>query len=87
MFMRARFYWWPVHAIGLLTCSSWNMGNRLWFPFFLGWLVKWAVMRFAGGNALRRTRNFLIGLIVVESSVSGLSAVVSTLTQGTVPGF
>ncbi|GAG03707.1 unnamed protein product, partial [marine sediment metagenome] len=50
MFMRARFYWWPIHSLGLLCLSSWNMSNRLWFPFFLGWLAKASIMRFAGGR-------------------------------------
>jgi hypothetical protein len=49
MFMRARFYWWPIHALGLLTCSSWH-AHRLWLPFFLGWLTKVCIMKFSGGH-------------------------------------
>lgn len=86
MLMRARFYWWPVHSIGLLACSTWNM-NRIWFPFFLGWLIKVGVMKMAGGSMLRRTRDFFIALIVVEAFASGLSTVLRTLTAGRIPSF
>lgn len=86
MFMRARFYWWPIHPIGLLACSSWH-AHRLWLPFLLGWLTKVTIMKLAGGRMLRDARYFFIALIVVEQSVGGISALVSTISKGTVPGF
>jgi len=86
MFMRARFYWWPVHAIGLLTCSSWHI-HRLWFPFFLGWLAKVGIMKLAGGRALRNGRQFFIGFIITEAFLDGTSAVARSLSGGVVPGF
>jgi len=39
MLMRARFYWWPIHPIGLLAISNWS-ADRMWVPFLLGWLTK-----------------------------------------------
>jgi hypothetical protein len=87
MFMRARFYWWPVHSIGLLICSSWGMFARLWFPFFLGWLTKVGIMKLAGGRMLRKARDFFIAAIIVDSFITGLSAVVRTISGGAVPTF
>jgi hypothetical protein len=84
MFMRARFYWWPVHSLGLLCASSWH-AHRLWFPFLLGWGVKVAIMKFAGTQMLRKGRRFFIGLILVEALFSGLSVIVATITGGAVP--
>ena len=86
MFMRARFYWWPIQSIGLLTCSSWHI-HRLWFPFFLGWLAKVGIMKLAGGRALRTGRHFFIGFIIAEAFLDGASAVVRSLSAGVVPGF
>jgi len=86
MFMRARFYWWPVHSLGLLCASSWH-AHRLWFPFLLGWLTKVAIMKFAGGRMLRSGRYFFIGLIMVEALIGALSVIVRTLSGGAVPGF
>ena len=86
MFMRARFYWWPIHSIGLLSCSSWH-ANRLWLPFLLGWLTKVSIMKLAGGRLLRNARYFFIALIIVEAFVGGVSTIVRTISRGTVPGF
>jgi len=86
MFMRGRFYWWPVHSIGLLSCNSWH-AHRLWLPFLIGWMCKVGIMKLAGGRTLRRAREFFIALIIVEVSVSALSTIVRTLSRGTIPGF
>jgi hypothetical protein len=86
MFMRARFYWWPVHAIGLLSCSGWH-ANRLWLPFLLGWACKVGIMKLAGGRTLRQARYFFIALIMVEAAVGGVSTLVRTVTGGAVPSF
>ncbi len=86
MFMRARFYWWPVHPVGLLCFSGWNI-QRLWFPFFLGWLAKVGILKLAGGAMLRKARFFFIGLIVTEAFFDGLAALVRTATAGAVPRF
>ncbi len=86
LFMRARFYWWPVHAIGLLTCDSWH-AHRLWLPFLVGWLCKVGIMKLGGGGRLRQARHFFVGLILVEFTVGAVSTIVRTLTGGAVPGF
>jgi len=86
MFLRARFYWWPVHPIGLLALSSWH-AHRLWLPFMLGWMTKVGIMKFAGGKLLRDARYFFIALIIVEGLLGGLSAIVRTISGGAVPGF
>lgn len=87
MFMRARFYWWPIHSIGLLTASSWNMMRRLWLAFLIGWVIKVAVMKFLGGRALRTGRHFFIGLIVTESFLTGLSTLIRVVSGGASPSF
>jgi len=90
MFMRARFYWWPVHAIGLLACSGWH-ARRLWFPFFVGWLTKVGIMKLAGGRTLREARNFFIALIATEYFIGGISGVSQLLFRTffniELPGF
>jgi hypothetical protein len=86
MFMRARFYWWPIHPIGLLACNSWH-AHRLWFPFFLGWLTKTSLMRFSGGQHLRAVRHFFVAFIIMEVFISGVSALISVATGGVVPTF
>ncbi len=86
LFMRGRFYWWPIHPIGILSFSSWH-AQRLWLPFMLGWMVKVGIMKFSGGRLLRDARYFFIALIMVETFVDGVSAAVRALTGGAAPGF
>jgi len=86
MFMRARFYWWPVHSIGLLTISNWS-ADRMWLPFLIGWLTKIALMKFGSGRALRQTRVFFIGLILAEGSVYCIATIIRAITKGALARF
>jgi hypothetical protein len=86
MFMRARFYWWPIHSIGLLTISSDHI-ERVWFPFFLGWLCKVSLVKFASGRVVRQGRFFFIGMIITESFLKVISSLARTLSKGVIPPF
>jgi len=77
--LRGTFYWWPIHWLGLLMCSSWCV-KQLYFSFFLGWLTKVSILKFAGGHALRSARSFFLGVIIAESATIGASTFVSLLT-------
>ncbi len=72
--MRARFYWWPLHSLGLPLANTWP-ARTLWFSFLLGWLIKVVVMRYGGGAMLRTVRNFFFGVIVAEATLVGISTV------------
>ncbi len=86
MFMRARFYWWPIHPIGSLACNSYA-AQRIWIPFFLGWLTKMSIMKLSGGQMLRAARHFFIAYIIAEVFISSLSTALTTITQGAIPSF
>lgn len=85
MFMRARFYWWPVHPVGLLAFASYGL-DRMWLSFFLGWLIKVLFLKFGSGRLLRQGRFFFIGFIVTELFLNGTWSLVSLLSGGGVPG-
>jgi len=88
MIMRGRFYWWPLHPIGLVVSASGSSdSNRIWFPFLLGWLAKVAIMKFAGGHMLRATRHFFVGFILTEVFLGSLGVMTTLLTRGAVPAF
>jgi len=70
----------------LLACNSWH-AHRLWFPFLLGWLTKASIMKFSGGQMLRAVRYFFIAFIITEVFISGVSALICTVTKGAVPLF
>ncbi len=76
MLMRHNFYWWPVHSLGFLVTPSYAI-SQLWFSFLIGWGVKFSLMKFAGGGALRSGRKFFLAAIIAESAVIGTLTFIS----------
>jgi len=68
-----RFYWWPLHPIGYLTCYSSAM-RILWFSFFVGWLCNALCMRYGGVLLFKKIRYLFIGLIVGDFLMGGIWA-------------
>jgi len=86
MVMRARFYWWPIHSIGLLAISNWS-ADRMWLPFLLGWLTKLGLMKFSGGRAVRKARLFFIAFILADASMTVVSTILGALSGGSMNRF
>ena len=86
MLLRGGLYWWPIHPIGFLASTGYH-AQRLWLPFFLGWLVKVGIMKLAGGRTLRHARDFFIAIIIAHFSISGLVGILQLLTGGRFPGL
>lgn len=60
---RARFLWFPLHPLGYIVASGYPM-QKLWFSFFLGWLIKSLMLRFGGSQGQNALRPFMLGLIL-----------------------
>lgn len=75
-----RFYWWPLHPIGYLTCYSSAM-RILWFSFFVGWLCNALCMRYGGIALFKKVRYLFIGLIVGDFLMGGIWAIVGLFTD------
>jgi hypothetical protein len=75
-----RFYWWPLHPIGYLTCYSSAM-RILWFSFFVGWLCNALCMRYGGVELFKNIRFLFIGLIVGDFLMGGLWALVGLFSD------
>ncbi|MFH1569892.1 MAG: DUF6785 family protein [Gemmatimonadota bacterium] len=58
-----RFYWWPLHPIGLATASLWNV-RLVAVSVFVAWLLKAVSLGVGGISLYRQLRPFFIGLIV-----------------------
>jgi len=78
MAARARVLWFPLHPLGYIVASGYPM-TRLWFSFFIGWLVKSLVMRFGGEDAAAPVRPFMIGLIFGNLSAMVFWAILSLI--------
>jgi hypothetical protein len=75
-----RFYWWPLHPIGYLTCYSSAM-RILWFSFFVGWLCNALCMRYGGVVLFKKIRYIFIGLIIGDFMMGGFWALVGLFSD------
>jgi hypothetical protein len=69
--MRLRFSWWPFHPLPLLFINTWAM-SRLFFPIFLGWVIKTALLKIWGGKTFARSKPFFYGVIAGQIAMFGV---------------
>jgi hypothetical protein len=74
-------FWWPLHPVGLLVCSS-HMVRYFWFSVFMGWLIKVLLTTFAGPSSYRPARRFFIGSVMGCFLAGGIWAIIDTLVGG-----
>ena len=87
IFMRRSFMWWPLHPLGYIMSNGYFESNRVAFSFFLGWLVKWLILRFGGGRWFKKLRPFFLGLILGHFGSAGLWIVVGYVLDKPAPGI
>ena len=79
MWMRQVFLWWPFHPIGYMMLSAWA-SFKLWFSIFLGWSMKFAIVKYGGLGAYRSARPIFLGLVLGEMVCAGLWAIIGMAT-------
>ena len=61
--LRLRFIWWPLRQLGYPLAGYYHF-ERLWFPFFIAWLMKWICLRHSGIKVYRRLLLFFLGMLL-----------------------
>ncbi len=61
--MAGRYYWWPIHPLGLLMANSFAM-EHFWFSLMLGWMIKACILKYGGGGVYKRLRGFFLGAVL-----------------------
>ena len=79
MWMRQTFVWWPLHPLGYTMLSSWAT-FKLWFSIFLGWGLKFSIVKYGGLRAYRTARPIFLGLVLGEMTCAGLWAIIGMIT-------
>jgi hypothetical protein len=79
MWLRRIFVWWPIHPIGYTMLSGWGT-FKLWFSIFLGWLMKYSIVRYGGLRAYRQARPLFLGLVLGEMTCAGIWAIIGVVT-------
>ncbi|MBC8460935.1 MAG: hypothetical protein H8D67_23355 [Deltaproteobacteria bacterium] len=77
-FMRLHFLWWPLHPIGYAMASGW-CPHVLWLSIFLGWLLKFTLLKYGGLRIYRTAHPFFLGLILGEYTIGGIWIIVGLI--------
>ena len=75
MFMRTRFFWWPLHPAGYTLAISFAM-DYFWFAFFITWVVKSIILRIGGIHSHRRAIPFFLGFILGDYIMGSVWAII-----------
>ena len=76
--LRLRFNWWPLHPLPFLLFNTWCL-SRLYVCFFVGWLIKLALVRIGGGRVFAQSKPFFIGIIYGQVFACGIWMVVGLI--------
>jgi len=82
LYLHRTYLWWPLYPLGFIIGGSVASG-QIWFPVFVGWLVKYIVIRFSGAIAYHRFKSAALGLILGEFICVGIWLVVDAITGTT----
>lgn len=78
--LRARFVGFPIHPVGL--AFTYNVPTQwVWFSFFLGWLFKTMILKYAGAKIYYKTIPFFLGMIVGAFFSAGLWNIINFFTH------
>jgi len=69
---------WPLRPIGIFFGSTWY-GQRVWWSFLFGWILKVTITRMGGARGYRAMRPLCLGLIMGEAFAFMLWAIVPLL--------
>ena len=79
LWMRHHYLWWKLHPIGYLLMTSYA-SFCFWGSFFLGWLLKYTVLKFGGVAQYRKLRPLVLGVVLGECFIGGIWIVVGLFT-------
>jgi len=70
-----RFPGFPLHPVGyVVACAK---GSSLFLPIFLAWFCKWFLLKYFGGKAHRKARDFFLGLAMGHMTIAAVWGVLS----------
>ncbi len=77
-FLRLRFIWWNLHPLGYPLAGYYHF-DKFWFPFFISWAVKGAVLKYGGIRAYRKAFPLFMGLVLGDFIVGSIWGIVGLL--------
>ncbi|MBC7287013.1 MAG: hypothetical protein H5T86_03005 [Armatimonadetes bacterium] len=74
--LRARIVNWPLHPVGYAVANTPSMHSQ-WFPFFIAWCAKVALLKYGGHTAYRSAVPFSVGLVIGDLLTGGLTTLIA----------
>ncbi len=89
LIMQRQFMWWQLHPIGYVMGAVYS-SYFLWSCIFIGWFLKFLVLKSGGIGYFRKFRPLFMGLIIGEFGIVGAWMVLGMFTgvnyHGALPG-
>ena len=85
-YMRALYYWWPLHPLGYALCISWTM-SVFWFSCLIAWIIKTVILRYGGMKLYIKARPWFLGMVLGEFGMAVIWALISGVSGVTAPTF
>jgi len=80
--MGGRYYWWPLHPLGLLMANSFAI-EHFWFSIMLGWMIKSCILKYGGGGTYKRLRGFFLGTVLGDLCIGAFWIIVGLIAGKT----
>lgn len=77
--LRLRLLWWQLHPLGYPLAGYYHF-EKLWFPFFISWAIKWSVLKYGGIKAYRKAFPIFLGLVLGEFVMGSIWGIVGLIT-------
>ncbi len=77
--LRQHYLWWKLHPIGSVMMTSYAT-YCFWGSFFIGWFLKYTVLKFGGVAYYRKLRPLVLGVVLGECFIGGIWIIVGLMT-------
>ena len=77
--LRLRFLWWSLHPLAY-PIAGYAAFRHLWFPFFISWLLKLAILKHGSIQTYRRTFPFFLGLVLGDFTIGSIWGIIGLIT-------
>lgn len=80
IWMRINFLWWPLHPAGYALGMLFGV-EYFWSCLVIAWLIKWAILHWAGHKAYQRFMPAVYGVILGEYAVGAFWSAMSVILK------
>ncbi len=77
--LRLRFFWWPLSPLAY-PLAGYYFFSRLWFSFFVAWVIKGSLFKYGGIRAYRKALPLFLGLVLGDFVLGSIWGIIGLLT-------